>query len=276
MSIIHLPNIEYIKPVYGFKNIYATTFGRIYKLSKNGTLIQISKTKHNQGYYKATLKKRHIKTHQLIKYTFYNFPFQKSKLVIHHKNNIKNNNHIKNLQITTSRRNTSLSKKTNLPTGVQRIRKSSKYKAAIVFNKKTIYLGSFNNLQDASFIYNEAESIIDKDLHDEIKTYYLDFTNTIPITKFNPNIDYHNKIPNFKDENGLLNINLKHYVQIPEETSQILQKERIDNQTIRYIIWKNSNSLQITNTVQWKIPNRILQILRTSPKPFEASTYLRW
>jgi hypothetical protein len=260
MTIKHLPNIEYLKPLNGQTNKYASSYGRTYIKLKNGTLKRNGTIKHSKGYYGTTFKNKTYSTHRLIVYAFYNFPFKKSKLVIHHKNEKKNNNHLNNLEITTNRRNHLYSKKGPYLPGIYKTT-SGKFSAHIKYNYIDNHLGTYNTQQEAFQKYKEAESIIDKDLFDEIKTYYLDFTNTIPISKFNPKIDYHNKIPFFKDEYNISTINLKYYFQ--------LSKKLISSS---FKIPKNYfNSITQKNQIL-KLPNGWLN----HPTPYPSLIYIRW
>jgi NUMOD4 motif-containing protein/HNH endonuclease len=104
--------------------------------------------------------KKMFKVHSLVAIAFLNHKPCGKKLVIDHKNEIKTDNRLKNLQIISQRENTSKSKLLNkkLPTGVYR--SGSKYMAQIQINKKRKYLGTFSTKQEASLIYkNELKKL---------------------------------------------------------------------------------------------------------------------
>jgi len=79
---------------------------------------------------------------------------------IDHKDEIKNNNFIGNLQLLTNRENLSKGKlkrnKSSKYTGVYRPKKYTKFQAYISLNKKHIFLGSYDTEEQASEAYQTA------------------------------------------------------------------------------------------------------------------------
>lgn len=148
-------------------NIEVTRCGRVRKIKvdwmKNKTKvgeINFSKLKLNEGYKQIStqikgLKPKHLKIHQLIAMTFLNHKPNKFNLVVDHIDSNKLNNHVDNLRIITHRENTSKerTKKSGLPVGVYFLKKNNKYYSKIYINKKSIHLGYFKTIEEASQAY---------------------------------------------------------------------------------------------------------------------------
>jgi hypothetical protein len=86
------------------------------------------------------------------------------ELVIDHKNNVKTDNRLANLQIITNRENLSKDKIgfSSRYVGVSFHKKNKKWRAEIYVNGKTKYLGCFASELDASNKYQEELKKIEK------------------------------------------------------------------------------------------------------------------
>lgn len=108
-------------------------------------------------------KNKESKIHILMGICFLNYdPKNKENLVMDHKDNIRSNNDLDNLQIITKRLNSSKDKKPLSGfTGVQKRRNS--YQAKIVINNKQIALGSFKSGDAANQCYLDKIKEIEND-----------------------------------------------------------------------------------------------------------------
>ncbi len=141
----------------------------IYKVSNFGNVLCIRKSKHrflskrlsHTGYYRVTLHKEAVRKtyfiHQLVAMAFLNHTPNGNILVINHKDFDKLNNHIDNLEIVTNRENSNKKhlKSSSKYVGVDYHKKSEKFRARIVHNKKLIHLGFYDNEIDASNAYEK-------------------------------------------------------------------------------------------------------------------------
>jgi hypothetical protein len=148
----HIKKVQ--KEWYGFgSGSYKIKYGEVdfnnLKKNKNG-YIQLS-VKVKGSYSKSIL------IHQLIAAAFLDYKFQGHKLVVDHIDSNKLNNHIDNLRIVTARENVSKEKaiKSGLPTGVCYYKSTKKYHSRIEINKKTIRLGCFKTIEEASYAYQQ-------------------------------------------------------------------------------------------------------------------------
>ena len=155
-----IPDYEEIYQISNFGNIKSLKYGKdkIRKL-----------TLDKRGYFNVTLidknhKQRTFKVHVLVAMAFLNFkPNGKQDFVIDHKNNVKNDNSIENLQVITQRENVQkyhLLKKINI--GVDWHEKTKKWRTRFYLKNKIIHLGLFENQKDAIKIYEIAISQSDK------------------------------------------------------------------------------------------------------------------
>lgn len=102
-------------------------------------------------------KSKSFNVHQLMAINFLkHFPC-KHKLVINHKNFIRNDNRLVNLEIVTQRENTNQKhlKSKSKYVGVAKNKRGKEWRASIEINRKRIYLGSFDLEEDASIAYQE-------------------------------------------------------------------------------------------------------------------------
>lgn len=96
--------------------------------------------------------------HRLVAQEFLNFRHNGSKLVVDHIDNNPYNNNLNNLQIITTRENTSKDKirRYSKYVGVTYDKKVKKWRSAIQILGKSISLGSFNSEEIASEYYQQA------------------------------------------------------------------------------------------------------------------------
>lgn len=113
---------------------------------------QIGLTKNN--------KRRTYTVHILVGKAFYNNTY-KDGLVIDHKNNIKTDNRVENLQVITHRDNITKSKVNNLKmTGVYPSKNGKRYRSKIMVNNKTLHLGVYNTPEEAYEAYKKYKSTL--------------------------------------------------------------------------------------------------------------------
>lgn len=174
-KIMQTQQEEIWKDVPGYEGDYqASNLGRIKSLKKQKHLI-LKPTKNKNGYfYVNTCFKgiqKHIQVHKIIAITFLNHNTNGYKFVVDHKNNIKTDNRLCNLQIITSRENCSKDRtnKTSKYTGVRK--SNSKWRATIVINNKGINLGTFDTEKEAYEYYKKAVFSINNNLEIEIKKH---------------------------------------------------------------------------------------------------------
>ncbi len=89
----------------------------------------------------------------------------KFKIVVDHKDEIKTNDNLYNLQLVTHRKNISknkltLANKSSIYTGVDFFKRDNKWRAMIEINHKKKHLGLFNSEIEASNAYQKALSTI--------------------------------------------------------------------------------------------------------------------
>ena len=151
-------------------NIEVTECGRVKRLKvdwmKNKTKsgeIDFTKLKlHKKNYQHIGiqikgLKPKTVFVHQLVASAFHNYKFEGHKIVVDHIDSNTLNNHKDNLRIVTNRENTSKEKtiKSGLPIGVCFDKRASKYSSNIKIKGKTVFLGRFETLEEASNAYQK-------------------------------------------------------------------------------------------------------------------------
>jgi hypothetical protein len=114
------------------------------------------------GYDKFTVSKNGIRkclyVHKLVAIVFLNHSPCGFELVINHKNFIRNDNNVNNLEIVTTRENTNLKhiKSSSQYTGVSWNRFSNKWISSIRIKGKRVHLGNFRIEKEASDYYEKA------------------------------------------------------------------------------------------------------------------------
>jgi len=163
---------EIWKDIPEYEGLYqASNLGRIKMLYKEVTRPNrgirvfpekiMSTYKEVTGYLRIGLRKnktqKKFSVHQLIAVTFLDHVACGLKLVINHKNFIKTDNRVENLEITTQRENTNRKhlKSSSKYVGVCFFKRDKKWKAQIHINGKRKHLGLFDNEYDAHLRYQE-------------------------------------------------------------------------------------------------------------------------
>ena len=152
--------MEVWKRIESYEDYEISNLGNVKSL-KYGKERILKKTPDKDGYLLVGLYKNKIgktlKVHQLIAETFLNHIPCGMELVVDHKNDIKTDNRLDNLQIITNQENIVKSiKKANTSskyTGIYFHKKSNKWMARIMINYKNIYIGIFNTEIDAYKAY---------------------------------------------------------------------------------------------------------------------------
>jgi hypothetical protein len=113
---------------------------------------------NNHGYYYVVLyiknSTKNKTVHQLVAMAFLNHTPNGHTLVVDHINNDKTDNTLGNLQIITSRENTSKDRKgISKHTGVNWSKERKKWRTQIKINGKYKHLGYFNCEEDAAYAY---------------------------------------------------------------------------------------------------------------------------
>jgi hypothetical protein len=150
--------MEEFREVKGYEGLYeVSSLGRIKSL-KTRKLLSLNPNKRD-GYVNITLVKNGVnksfRAHQLVAIAFLKHePDNTNKLVVDHKNNIKHDNRLVNLNIITNRENCSkeVKGKSNL-LGATWCNTYSKWKSQIRHKGKRIYVGSFNTDVEAHHAY---------------------------------------------------------------------------------------------------------------------------
>lgn len=145
--------IEIWKTVKGFHEYEVSSLGRIrtFQRSWRGRILKQNLVK---GYYRIKFSKkgRHttLSVHRVVMTAFKG----DSKLQVNHKNGIKTDNRVINLEYLTCRANIvhyHKERKTKYPTGVCKPYK--KYQARIMIDRKRVSIGYFSTIEAASNAY---------------------------------------------------------------------------------------------------------------------------
>ena len=139
------------KQIQGYPNYEISICGQVRNINTNKNL----KPGLVRGYYTVTLaknkKSKHLRVHRLVMQNF--IPNIEKCECIDHIDNNKTNNSISNLRWCTRQQNNfNRSLNVNSTTkvkGVVWINDIQRWRALIHFNNKTIYIGSYTNIEDA-------------------------------------------------------------------------------------------------------------------------------
>lgn len=158
--------MEIWKDILDYEGIYQiSNLGNVKSL-KFGKEKILKTNLDNNGYLILRLcKKGIIKTrtlHQLVAIAFLNHIPDGHNLVVNHKNFIRTDNRVENLEIVTQRENSNLKhlKSTSEFVGVYWCKKLKKWMTCIYMNKKLNYLGYFINEIDANNAYQKALKMV--------------------------------------------------------------------------------------------------------------------
>lgn len=153
-----MDEIEEFRDIPGYEGIYQVSdLGRVKSLKRKGNLNEkiLNGTINSIGYLQVSLGKQ-FKIHQLVAMAFLGHkPNGNMKIIINHKNEIKTDNNVENLELCSVRYNNIYSRKNS--TGYTGVSKNcKKYKASIIIDGKNKYLGNFKTPEDASQAYQNA------------------------------------------------------------------------------------------------------------------------
>jgi len=160
--------IEIFKDIPNYEGLYqVSNLGRvksIERLSFIGRKLKekMLKTPNNSlGYSSVVLCKKGLKiskyVHQLVAIAFLNHTPNKYKLVVNHINFIRNDNRVENLEIVTQRQNSNRKhcNSSSKYIGVSWCNTHKKWRAKILINKKSSFLGYYHNEIDAKNAYQD-------------------------------------------------------------------------------------------------------------------------
>jgi hypothetical protein len=156
--------MEIWKSIKGFENIYeVSNLGRVKSIGYGKSKILKGRI-GSSGYLMVSLyKDKKIKgrsIHSLVAEMFLNHKPNGMSLVVNHKNNIKTDNVLDNLEIITQRENTYTHHKgTSKYKGVSYSQSKNKWCAQIMIENKKKHLGYFKTEVDAAFAYQKVLSI---------------------------------------------------------------------------------------------------------------------
>jgi hypothetical protein len=159
---------EYCEAELGYKEIelYDTQLrvfpnGDIWRLckgssryGKKGEWISVNMCL-NKGYFVVKINGKMIKCHRIIGYAYLGLDITNKKDLIDHKNRIRNDNRVENLQISDHRKN-QFNREIK---GYSFVKSSGKYQSTIRINGKTKHLGYYDTPEEASAKYHEAKAI---------------------------------------------------------------------------------------------------------------------
>ena len=165
-----IPNYEGYYQVSNLGNVKSLArFNNLGKRVKERVLKNLVHT--TKGYLVVRLSKIGlVKTkqiHQLVAEAFLNHKPNGHKLVVNHKNFNREDNRVENLEIITNRENTNKKHKKSKSKyiGVTWHKRVNKWTAQILYKRKNIHLGCFNNEIDAHNAYqNKLKEILTKTL----------------------------------------------------------------------------------------------------------------
>lgn len=153
---------EVWKPIIGYEGSYEISNLGKAKSLKNGRVKILKPRLDDRGYPMAGLYNGEMKNHKIHTLVWDHFgdkPRNGHKLQVDHIDGNKNNSRIDNLQLLTSRANStkrSIQNGTKYPTGVYYNKQKKKFQAQIRINGKTKSLGRYLTIDEASSAYQKA------------------------------------------------------------------------------------------------------------------------
>jgi hypothetical protein len=150
--------IEQWKDIPGYEGLYqVSNMGNVKSLNynhtgKEGLLNKTITTYVKVALYKANIKK-YYNIHQLVAMAFLGHEINGFETVVNHIDNNPSNNRLDNLELVTTRYNSSCHK---TDVGVSWHKRKNKWQSNIIINSNKNYLGIFKDKQDAIDIYQLA------------------------------------------------------------------------------------------------------------------------
>lgn len=131
------------------------TDGKLYKFDM-GIWCEI-KGYYNKGYLRTSISGKNIYLHTLIYMLYYSIDIP-TTMQIDHINGVRDDNRIENLRLVTPRQNSGNLKihRDRGGVGFTRVTKTGVYVASIIINNESVYLGSYLEAEDASYVYEKA------------------------------------------------------------------------------------------------------------------------
>ena len=158
---------EIFKDIPNYEGIYkVSNLGNVKSLKWNKEIIM--KQGISSRYLAVNLRKENIskiyRVHVLVAMTFLNYkPNGKQDFVIDHKNGVRTDNRLENLQIVTQRENTqNYHKSIKGQIGADWHEQTKKWRSRIYINKNIVHLGLFEEEKDALKAYEIANQEIEK------------------------------------------------------------------------------------------------------------------
>lgn len=148
----------------------ASSLGRIKSLKFKKKRILKSHFNGN-GYLHLNCNGKTRKVHQLVVMAFLNHTPCGLKLVVNHKNFIRHDNRLENLEIISQRENTNHKhiEGSSKYTGVSWNKQSKKWVSSILVKGNTVWIGTFDDELEASEYYQNAVIAIDKGTEIQVK-----------------------------------------------------------------------------------------------------------
>jgi hypothetical protein len=223
--------IESWKDIPSLEGHYqASDFGNIRSFIKNKiTLLSqyVSKKKYCYVVIYMDKKPKTTTVHQLVAMAFYGHVPCGMELVVEHKNQIRNDNRLVNLEIITQRKNTDKKHLTSTSkyVGVCWKKNSKKWISSIWYNRKKIFLGRFDSELEASEYYQNALKAIENGT--EIVVKKANFSSMYK------GVSWHSKINKWQSR-IYINKSIKHlgYYQTELEAYLVVEKYKKENNII--------------------------------------------
>jgi len=168
--------MEVFKDVPNYEGIYQiSNFGKVKSVSrtiKNNKGFYLSKeiilksARSKNNYYSVVLRKENVsktyRIHVLVAMAFLDFIPNKFECVIDHKNGVRTDNRLENLQIVTQRENIqNYHKSRKGQIGADWHEQTKKWRSRIYINKRIVHLGLFEEEKDALKAYEIANKEIE-------------------------------------------------------------------------------------------------------------------
>lgn len=157
--------IEVFKDVPNYEGIYqVSNLGNVKSLKWKKEIIM--KQGISSRYLAVNLRKenisKNVKVHVLVAMAFLNFKPNKQVLTIDHKNGVRTDNRLENLQIVTQRENIqNYHKSRKGQIGADWHEQTKKWRSRIYINKRIVHLGLFEEEKDALKAYEIANQEIE-------------------------------------------------------------------------------------------------------------------